>query len=173
MKTRPLADRFWEKVEIRGPDECWPWLGNRKKLKKSEDYGLFSVPTGHAPVRQVTAHRMAYELHYGRPLRNWGLHHCDNTLCCNPFHIYDGTALDNARDREVRHRQDHLASVIRGSGHANAKLTEHEVLEIRRRYAAGEADQYVLAQRFGISQQHISDIVRRKRWAHLETGDQN
>jgi hypothetical protein len=25
----PLEEAFWAKVEKRGPDECWPWLGGR------------------------------------------------------------------------------------------------------------------------------------------------
>lgn len=32
------------------------------------------------------------------------LHTCDNPPCCNPAHLYRGTALDNARDRDTRGR---------------------------------------------------------------------
>lgn len=26
-KKRPIEERFWEKVDKRGDDECWIWLG--------------------------------------------------------------------------------------------------------------------------------------------------
>lgn len=26
-KKRPIEERFWEKVDKRGADECWVWLG--------------------------------------------------------------------------------------------------------------------------------------------------
>lgn len=45
-----------------------------------------------------------------------------------------------------------------------AKLTEHQVAEIRRRYAAGDVSFNMLARLFGISPQHVSLIVNRRRW---------
>src|SRR5438067_6003425 len=26
--VEPLRQRFWGKVDLRGPDECWPWLAS-------------------------------------------------------------------------------------------------------------------------------------------------
>ena len=39
-KLRPLADRFWEKVDVHGPDECWPW-----KASNVKGYGQLRVGT--------------------------------------------------------------------------------------------------------------------------------
>lgn len=50
----------------------------------------------------------------------------------------------------------------RGSGHANSKLTDDQVAEIRRRYAAGDVSQQALAGEFGIDQTTVSKIVLRK-----------
>lgn len=47
------------------------------------------------------------------------------------------------------------------------RLTEDEVREIRRLYAGGEIFQKTLADKFGTTQAHISDIVRREIWADL------
>lgn len=47
-----------------------------------------------------------------------------------------------------------------------AKLTEAEVLDIRRRYADGEGQKEIGAL-YGINQPQVSRIVNRKRWAHI------
>lgn len=46
-----------------------------------------------------------------------------------------------------------------GETHASAKLTDDQIAEIRRRYAAGDISQQSLANEFGIHQASISKIV--------------
>ncbi len=95
----PVADRFWGKVGIKGPDDCWEWKGNRYTF-------------GHGQIRvngsPTTAHRVAYELHYGVPILNGlhCLHACDNPSCVNPGHLWLGTNADNVADMcdKGRHR---------------------------------------------------------------------
>lgn len=53
-----------------------------------------------------------------------------------------------------------------GSTNGAAKLTENQVIEIRRRYLAGSL-QIPLAREFGVSQRMVSLIVRRERWTHV------
>jgi len=48
-------------------------------------------------------HRLAYQIYHGHGLEApMVLHHCDNKLCFNPAHLYNGTHADNMRDREKR-----------------------------------------------------------------------
>ena len=56
----------------------------------------------------------------------------------------------------------------RGERHGNAKLTEEQVREIRRRFDAGGVTQTALAGQYGVSQPLIGGIVRRKTWTHIE-----
>lgn len=53
-----------------------------------------------------------------------------------------------------------------GSNNVNAKLTEEQVTEIRKRYAEGDATQRQLAAECGISQINVSRIVRGEYWKH-------
>jgi len=54
-----------------------------------------------------------------------------------------------------------------GESHRDAKLTEADVLEIRRRYSAKESSYSQLATEYGISKGAIAFIVRRVSWKHL------
>ncbi|KWC16355.1 hypothetical protein WL47_00305 [Burkholderia ubonensis] len=54
-----------------------------------------------------------------------------------------------------------------GERSAHAKLTAADVVEIRRLFVEG-VRQRVLAQRFGVSEDQISRIVRRVSWTHVE-----
>lgn len=61
----------------------------------------------------------------------------------------------------------HPERVARGERGSAARLTEADVLEIRRAYAAREASQRALGERFGVTQTNISSIVHRISWKHI------
>jgi len=76
--TRPLADRFWEKVD-KQPSGCWVWTGSITK-----GYGQICVRTG----RPELAHRVAYQLLRGDIPIGLELDHlCRNRACVNPGHL--------------------------------------------------------------------------------------
>lgn len=85
------SEKFWGLVDIREITECWEWQGG-----KSGDYGHCRIGLG---VRATGAHRAAFEFFHGREPRGWVLHKCSNPGCMNPYHLYEGTGADNARDR--------------------------------------------------------------------------
>jgi hypothetical protein len=57
-KLEILSNRFWEKVIIAGPEDCWEWTAS----KQSSGYGAFA----YKPKQCVTAHRVAWALHYSK-----------------------------------------------------------------------------------------------------------
>lgn len=90
-KLRAIEERFLEKVDIRSPDDCWPWLGS----ENGKGYGELRLAG-----KKVYAHRLSYTL--ANPdvnIRKWFvLHECDNPCCCNPTHLKIGTQKDNMQD---------------------------------------------------------------------------
>lgn len=87
---KSVLDRFWEKVDVRGPDECWPWLGATAK-----GYGRFSARPGHV----MSAPQFAWELAHAEPFPEGmdAAHSCNNRLCCNEAHIEAQTRQQNIK----------------------------------------------------------------------------
>jgi hypothetical protein len=84
----------------------------------------------------------------------------------NPAHLFIGTDKDNNDDMDSKKRR----RPARGSRIAWAKLTESQVLEIRR-LRAGGAKVVALGKQFGVTHQAIVLICRRHNWKHLEDTD--
>ena len=76
-------ERFWSKVDRRGPDECWPWMAG----VGSHGYGAFHPDHGVT----VLAHRFAVDAQPGCVIDHT-CHNgascppgpCPHRLCCNP-----------------------------------------------------------------------------------------
>ena len=93
-------ERFWNKIDRREPNECWPWIGGI-----SRGYGHWSFWES-GKCRSTTSHRKAWELANGPiPAGLFVLHRCDNPPCCNPAHLWLGTHADNMADKVAKGRQ--------------------------------------------------------------------
>jgi HNH endonuclease len=155
---RPLADRFWEKVDKNGsvvrPDlgPCWIWTGA-------------SLRSGHGVLNSgkhgsnLLAHRTAFFLKHGRwPIPNAN-HHCDNPPCVRWEHLYEGDQADNARDCSARGRR----VTSRGELSGKAKLSAQDAINV---FCSLE---YVndTAARYGISRGAVTHIWSRRTWRHV------
>ena len=149
---KSLEERFWEKVDKRSPNECWPWLG---ACFQDGGYGIFNVNK-----KPRHASRIALELTIGPIGTSFALHLCNNPPCCNPAHLYKGTAHDNSQDAINSGR------VAYGERHGRHKLTDAQVQEIRSLLEKGTV-QSEIADTYGVTQTTVSDIKTRRRWARL------
>lgn len=150
--------RFWDKVDIKNPDQCWQWMAFCDRY----GYGRFMLDG-----KAVSAHRLSAcwagilvdmnsQLHV--------CHSCDNTSCVNPQHLFVGTHQDNMADRDNKGR--HICVSQPGSQHGMSKLDEDDVRQIRMLRQQG-LTQRVIANQFGVTRSMISYIVNNKNWQHV------
>lgn len=148
---KPVADRFWAKVDRQGPDDCWEWQG------ATSAFGHGDFPA----LGQHAAHRVSYLLNVGPiPPGLFVLHRCDNPPCVNPAHLEVGTQLDNQRQMVARGR-----SAV-GERHGSASMTAAMVREARNRARGGEPI-VDMADEFGVHRTTLREAVRGMTWRHL------
>lgn len=158
MNKLPDPDWFWCRVVRGAADQCWSWEGPR-------------TATGHGTValgRSTTsAHRLAYMLAVG-PIPT-GLvvrHKCDHGWCCNPAHLELGTQAQNLRDMVERNRADWQRGHKRKFGPRINKLHDAEIRGVRA-MSRSDLKRNQVAEHYGISEQHVSAIVNRRRKGHV------
>ena len=151
-----VAGRLWAKVDKRGHDACWPYLGAKFH------YGHGAI---YAWGKQDRAHRVSWILANG-PIPDGlnVLHKCDNPPCVNPAHLFLGTDADNIRDMNAKGRD----RTLRGDEDPKSKLTEEQVKQIRQLYKPYVVSQHALAVRFGVSRGAIEAIVHGENWRHVK-----
>lgn len=163
--TRRLDDSvLWERIDRSGgPDACWPWHG--RALRNGR--GLWRGTTATRELMRRAGHTIAKN--------QYVCHRCDNPPCCNPAHLYVGDAKTNAADALNRGRTPTGAShwtrrvpgAQRGSRNNCSKLTEGDIVAIRRRRADGDL-LTVLAADFGLHVNTVYRIAKRMAWSHVQ-----
>lgn len=190
-RQRPLAERFWEKVNKNGPvpahcpelGPCWVWTG----APYPSGYGQINVD---GKIRR--AHRVVWELTYGPLAPNKsGCHKCDNPPCVRPTHLFEGTKKENSQDcarkgrayrpmtgptvtperrarGERNGRATHPERTARGEENGGARLTAAQVREIRGLYVPVRGMQAKLGRQYGVSPATIALIVQGKKWRQID-----
>ena len=150
-------ERFWSKVDVRGEDECWEWVG-----ANAMGYGQITIKNKHYGV-----HRVSWFLHNGEiPEHNSAhgmcvCHTCDNRKCVNPSHMFLGTQQENVKDMRDKGRE------AEGENHGSHKLTEKEVIEIREKYIPYKYTMRQLAKEYGVKTSAIHSVLHYETWKHV------
>lgn len=148
-KDEAFEKRFWSKVDKSG--ECWLWTASKNKGGYGQTYWKGKV---------MRSHRVAYELTHGPVPEGMdvGLL-CENHACTRPVHLF------------LRSKDEKITTMLtkrgRGEQARHARLTEEQVLDIRRQYSLGNVSLTTLAEAFGVTAGNIHAIVNRKSWTHL------
>ena len=178
--------RFMTCVEKRGnvrSDMSPCWLTTLSCA--STGYGQISFQS-----KLWNTHRYSYYIHNNaQPLEDKKhiCHRCDNKLCCNPEHLYQGTAKENAKDTWDRglkvktakpkkkiNMPLHSASFKPGdhAGEKNVKavLTREQAIEILKRHKAGlrYGELKKIAEEYGIKYNTAQKLVAGDTWKDID-----
>lgn len=151
-------ERFWEKVNTDG--ECWLWTAATDRY----GYGRFHISTrdpffvAAGEIVQVGAHQYSYALSAGKWPTLLVLHTCDVRNCVRPEHLYEGSTLDNSRDRIDR------GPASRGEAYEKARLTIDDVRDLR----AGRRTVADVAEERGVQEQTAKHARDRITWKWLD-----
>ena len=164
MANDDYSQRFWSRVRLGAPDECWEWTGGRLIQNGKRTYGRFC--SGGAILR---THRVAWELSRGAaPTGLFVLHRCDNPPCCNPQHLWLGTRGDNNRDRAAKGRSKVPPS--KGEKNSQARLSQAQVDCIREKLINNER-LVDIADQFGVAASTIGNIKIGRRWKNASPAE--
>lgn len=147
-----FTDRFWSKVDTSG--ECWVWTG----YTTSSGYGrLQFYDRNDDEYTNLRAHRVSKYLEQNKPIDSYQVNHnChngENRKCCNPDHLYLGTARQNSADAVKN------GNILSGRNHPNAKFSDEEVRNIRKLYHTSDMNQKEVAKKFNCARTTISNII--------------
>lgn len=151
--SKSPSERFWDKVKVK--QGCWPWRG----AKDSNGYGLICIGTSRDRGKKTKAHRVSYQMHFGKiPEGMCVCHTCDNPECTNPGHLFLASHSENMADMVSKKRHAY------GSRNGQAKLCELDVCLIRE---LKHIKNKKLAAFFGVSDATISQVLSCQTWKHV------
>lgn len=168
--TDKKKNDFWLNVAITANDEkCWNWEG----CKSKQGYGQFSIK------QSYPAHRLSFFINNNvDPLQMLVCHTCDNTSCVNPKHLFLGTNQDNVDDKMKKGRllvpggwsKGKENNKIKGAGNGSAKLTEDQVIQIKKEYKKGswKFSSVKLGKKYNVESTAILNIVNGKTWTNIK-----
>lgn len=146
QRNKPVS--VFKHIDMHGGDrsQCWEWTSQLS----SSGRPYFTIAG-----RKVLAYRLTYELTHGKELNPSIIlrHKCDNEVCCNPYHLEEGTHEENMNDMKTRERHG---------------LPHNTIKAIKRLLQAGGTTHQQIGDTFGIARRTVTDIANDKIYSHVK-----
>ena len=149
---------LWKKVDVKKPDECWPWIAFVTKC----GYGRTWIDG-----KAYYAHRVIFNLANpgiielrsptNKKARGFLMHLCDNRICCNPTHLRVSNLHENNIDMHEKNRVKHKT----GEDHHRSVFTNLQIDEIMFLRNNG-ATINLIAEKINANKSTIRSLIKRK-----------
>jgi hypothetical protein len=126
-KPQNTPEVLWSKVDVKNPDDCWPWIGSVTE----NGYGRTWIND-----KGYYAHRVIFNLANpnmielsapkNKKAQGFLMHTCDNRICCNPNHLRVADLRENNLDARVKGRVKHKS----GGEHHRSVFTNEQIEKI-------------------------------------------
>ena len=126
-KPANTPEILWSKVDVKSPDDCWPWIGSVTE----NGYGRTWIND-----KGYYAHRVIFNLANpnmielsapkNKKAQGFLMHTCDNRICCNPNHLRVANLRENNLDAHVKGRVKHKF----GGEHHRSVFTNEQIEKI-------------------------------------------
>ncbi len=154
-----------KKVKRKNHNKDFIFIHKRKELKLQANNANYLHVGLHKNGKQKTyrVNRLVAEAFISNPLNlPLVLHKDDNKENNSDWNLEWGT-----QKRNIKQMLDRNRAYRKGENAHFVKLTEKEVLEIRRLYATGKYIQEILANQFNVTRRTIGDVTGRRSWNHI------
>ena len=143
---------------------CWLWNGELHP-------NGYAYTTNYEKSKKSHVHRISYEIFKGEiPKGMYVCHSCDVKNCCNPEHLWIGTAKENMQDAKDKGRLEHIKlTAVKGAENGSSKLNDEKVTEIIEKISRGIRCT-VIAREYHVSSGVIYGIRDGKGWKHIPRG---
>jgi hypothetical protein len=129
--------------------------GGIKKLKAGTTNGYLQVSICNNNIKRIYVHRLVAETFIPNPQNKLEVNHKNG--------IKSDNRIENLEWATKNENMSHAVSM----GLYRSKLTEEQVIEIRKLYCTKKSSQKQLAKMFDVTYQLISLIVNNKSWKHI------
>lgn len=165
-KPLPMWERietFWSRVDKKGPDDCWLWLG---RPDEQTGYGKYSWNS-----KTNSAHRFAWISTFGEiPKGLHVLHKCDVRLCQNPNHLFLGTNTDNVHDMWAKGRGSkppRTKPISEGGKRVIKNITVENVKQIRAMWVPHKVSVRKISLALGLPYKGVETAVSKQHWKEI------
>jgi Zinc-binding loop region of homing endonuclease len=152
---------LWSKVDVKHPDECWPWKG----FVSESGYGRTWInDVGYY------AHRVIFNLANpgmielkaptNKKAKGFLMHLCDNRICCNPAHLKVADLRENNLDMHQKGRVKHKS----GGDHHRSVFTNEQIAQIMDMRNNGKTMRQI-AMYFDANLSTVKSLIRRMTYA--------
>ena len=157
----PTSERaqvsFHKRFEKGAADECWNWQG----CVTSRDQLILNLEGKLYNARRLAVYYAGLIDHGNSSICITAS--CDNHMCVNPNHLRLETR------GQMQNRLKAEGKTTKGSKHKMSKLTEADILEMRKLFIKGNKrfGYAGLAKQFGVTPGCVRDIMIGKTWTHI------